>query len=204
MFGSSIFFSSATDPYQYAELKYRLSRKCLKELLIYRPAKLTMHTRSHLILQDLEILKQFGDILKVGVSVTTDSEIVQRQFEPMAPSIARRIELIKGLSEAGIKVHASLAPLLPCNPERLVDMLKPYVSGIWIDSVRYKEVNTKLELLKRYEDFFEEENYLKTQNLILEQFGQKILAKYTPKKSDALVEERVVQQKAQQLSLLPI
>lgn len=65
VFQSRIFFSSATDPYQYIELKYRLSRKCLQELLQYRPAKVTMHTRSHLILQDLDLLKRFGCRLSV-------------------------------------------------------------------------------------------------------------------------------------------
>lgn len=85
VFGSSIFFSSATDPYQYAELKYRLSRKCLTELLTYQPARLTIHTRSHLILQDLDLLSRFDRRrLKVGVSITTDDESIREKFEPGA------------------------------------------------------------------------------------------------------------------------
>ncbi|MHA0110827.1 hypothetical protein ACXYUI_27290, partial [Klebsiella pneumoniae] len=82
VFGSRIFFSSATDPYQYIELQYRLSRRCLQELKLYQPAKLTMHTRSHLILQDIELLKSFGSRLRVGVSFTTNNDEVRKEFEP--------------------------------------------------------------------------------------------------------------------------
>lgn len=173
VFGSSIFFSSATDPYQYAELKYRLSRKCLEQLLLYKPAKITMHTRSHLILQDLALLKRFGDVLRVGVSITTDKEEVRKEFEPKAPTIARRIELIKTLSNEGIRVHASIAPLLPCNPERLVQLIKPYVEDVWIDSMRYQEVNTRKELLDKYEDFFQKTNQTRIKETIIAQFSKK-------------------------------
>lgn len=161
IFGSKIFFSSATDPYQYVELKYRVSRRCLQELVRYQPAKVTMHTRSHLILQDIEILKAFGDKLRVGVSITTDDESIREEFEPSAPSFARRVELIKALSEAGVKVYASVSPLLPCDPERFVAMLKPYLSHAWVDEMNWKEVNNRPYLLEKYKDFFAEPGYSK-------------------------------------------
>jgi DNA repair photolyase len=162
VYGAKIFFSSATDPYQYLELKYRLSRACLKELLKYQPAKLTMHTRSHLILEDLELLRQFGDRLSVGVSITTDSNNVSREFEPMAPSISRRLELIAALHKAGVRVFASIAPLLPHNAERLVEAISPYVKRVWLDQMHYPEINTRKELLTEYEDFFAPDNYQKS------------------------------------------
>lgn len=169
VFGSSIFFSSATDPYQYLELKYRLTRQCLTELLKYKPARLTMHTRSHLILQDIELLKQFGSVVRVGVSITTDDESIQREFEPGAPSIARRLEVLAGLKRAGIKTHASLAPLLPCNPERLVGLLKPFVNTIWIDSMRSLEINNRKDLLEKHADFFEPQSYRRTQEWLYDE-----------------------------------
>jgi DNA repair photolyase len=178
VFGSSIFFSSATDPYQYIELKYRLSRKCLKELLRYRPAKLTMHTRSHLILEDLDLLAQFGDVVRVGVSITTDNESIQREFEPGAPSIKRRLQLLQGLKNAGIKVHASLSPLLPSDPERLVSLLKPFVNSIWIDSMRHPDINNRKDLLEKYAEFFEPEPYQKLQRWIYDELTQNRLPEY--------------------------
>ncbi len=173
VFGSSIFFSSATDPYQYAELKYRLSRKCLEQLLLYKPARLTLHTRSHLILQDLELLKKFGNTLDVGVSITTDDESVREEFEPRAPSIARRLEVLKVLSAEGISVHASVAPLLPMNPDRFIELLSPYVDSIWIDSIGHQEVNTRKELLQKYKTFFESKNQQLLRNKISSYFSAK-------------------------------
>lgn len=159
VFGSRIFFSSATDPYQYIELKYRLSRRCLEELKLYQPAKITMHTRSHLILQDLALLRSFGDRVQVGVSLSTDNDEVRKEFEPKAPSIPRRLELIKQLSQAGISVYVSMSPLLPCNPERLVDLVSPWTTRAWVDEIRWLEVMQKPELLEKYKDFFEEEKH---------------------------------------------
>ncbi len=161
VYGAKIFFSSATDPYQYLELKYRLSRACLTELLKYQPAKVTMHTRSHLILEDVELLKQFGDRLSVGVSITTDSDEVSRKFEPKAPSISRRMQLIAQLHQAGIRVYASISPLLPHDPDKLVEAISPYVQKAWLDQMHYLDTNTRKELLDEYKDFFEPEHYQK-------------------------------------------
>lgn len=184
VFNSRIFFSSATDPYQYLELKYRLTRACLEELLKYNPNLITMHTRSHLALQDLELFKKFGNKLRFGVSFTTDSDDIAREFEPKAPSVKKRLELLKGLKEAGIKCHASVAPLLPCDPERLVAMLKPYVDQIWIDQMNYPEINNKPQLLQKYKDFFEPKNYKSTIQLIKKPFDKpKYIGKVKPASS---------------------
>lgn len=173
VFGSRIFFSSATDPYQYLELKYRLTRRCLEELLRYRPRHVTMHTRSHLMLQDLELLKSFGPSLRVGVSITTDDDDIRSQFEPMAPSIERRLALISQLTANGIEVYCSLSPLLPCNPDRLVTLLRPHVEVVWIDTMNWLEVMSKPELLEKYSHFFAEESYRKTIDYISRQFPER-------------------------------
>ncbi len=176
VFGSRIFFSSATDPYQYIELKYRLSRRCLQELKLYQPAKITMHTRSHIILQDIELLKSFGSKLRVGVSFTTDNDDVRKEFEPKAPSIARRLQLIQTLSKEGINVHASISPLLPCDPDRMLELLSPHVNKIWIDEMRWTEVNNKPELLEKYAAFFKAENHAAVRNYIRGAFEDESLA----------------------------
>jgi len=187
IFGSRIFFSSATDPYQYIELKYRLSRRCLVELLKYKPARLTMHTRSHLILQDIDLLKQFGPSLTVGVSLTTDDESVRREFEPMAPSVQRRLHLIKQLHAQGIDVYLSISPLLPCNPERFAALVAPYVDRAWVDNIRWTEVNTRPELLEKYASHFQSDNHEKlAQNLksCLASHRESLSRQHTPIKSN--------------------
>jgi len=172
VFGSRIFFGSATDPYQYAELKYGLTRACLHELLNYPPRRLTIHTRSHLMIRDIELLSKFKNRVSVGVSITTNSDEIAREFEPSAPSITRRMELIKALSGAGVEVFASLAPLLPTNPDHLIEMLKPYVRRVWIDEPRWPEVNRQPELLVKYDKFFQPVTYLMTMKQIANAFPQ--------------------------------
>jgi DNA repair photolyase len=159
IFGSRIFFSSATDPYQYLELKYRLTRACLKELLNYPPQHLTMHTRSHLMLQDIDLLRAFGKKLIVGISLPTDDDLIRQEFEPKAPSIMRRLELMRKLSESGVAVYASVSPLLPCDPDRLVRSIAPFTSSVWVDTMNWLEVMRSPELLLKYKSFFESEKY---------------------------------------------
>ncbi len=129
-----------------------------------------MHTRSHLILQDLSLLKQFGKSLSVGVSLTTDDEEIRAQFEPHAPSITRRLQLIRKLRESGVEVYVSMSPLLPCDPDRLISLVAPYVSKVWIDTMRWTEVNTHPELLEKYKEFFQQKNYEATVNYIASRF----------------------------------
>lgn len=199
VFGSAIFFSSATDPYQYAELKYRLSRKCLEQLLLYKPQKVTLHTRSHLILQDIELLKKFGKRLNVGVSITTDNEEIRQKFEPKAPSISRRIEILKLLSSNGIKTYASIAPLLPSNPERLVELISPYTDKIWIEGMHYREVNTRKDLLQEYSYFFEPQAYKTAQSEISSYFKAAIERKKALSNSSSL---RIVEPNQRELDIL--
>jgi DNA repair photolyase len=79
----------------------------------------------------------------------------------MAPSVDRRIQLIKQLHEEGINVYLSMAPLLPCNPERFAELVAPYVNRAWIDNMRWSEVNTRPELIAKYASHFEPENHEK-------------------------------------------
>lgn len=172
VFGSRIFFGSATDPYQYAELKYSVTRACLEELLNYPPKRLTIHTRSHLMMRDIELIAKFKDRVSVGVSITTDSDEISREFEPQAPTISRRLELIRALNGAGVEVFASLAPLLPHDTGRLIELLSPYVKRVWVDEARWPEVNRSPELLIKYAEFFQPVTYLMKMKQLANAFPQ--------------------------------
>lgn len=135
--GQRVFFSSATDPYQPLEKRLGLTRACLEVLLMAAPAQLHIQTRSPHVLRDVELLQRFGDSLTVGISIPTDSDVVRKVFEPRAPSISRRLKAAKELRDAGIAVHASVAPLLPCTPKRLAKLLKPAVSEAWVSGMNF-------------------------------------------------------------------
>lgn len=109
----SVFISSATDPYQPIERDFRLTRKCLQVLLACPTTQVIIHTRSPMVLQDLDLLKAFGPRLSVGFSVPTDDDSVRQIVEPDAPSIPSRWSAIERLSKAGIRVCIGATPLLP-------------------------------------------------------------------------------------------
>ena len=103
-----VFLSSASDPYQPVEAKYRITRRCL-ELLLKHDFPVSILTRSPLVLRDLPLLREF-DWVKVGMSVTTAPV---RRFEPGVPPLQRRIDTLRKLARAGIPTWVSLAPVIP-------------------------------------------------------------------------------------------
>lgn len=103
-----VFLSSASDPYQPAEAKYGLTRRCLT-VLRRRGFPVSILTRSPLVLRDLEILRRL-DWVRVGTSITT---VPVRMFEPGVPPLRRRVETLRSLGEAGISTWVSLAPVIP-------------------------------------------------------------------------------------------
>ncbi len=92
----------------------------LLEAVIARPpAMFVIQTRGPLVLRDLELLQKIPN-LRVSFSITTDREDVRKLYEPHCAEIAERWRTVHSLREAGVTVHATLAPLLPCNPESLM------------------------------------------------------------------------------------
>lgn len=103
-----VFLSSASNPYQPVEARYRLTRRCLITLQ-RNDFPVSILTRSPLVLRDLDVLKKFGHA-KVGMSITT---VPVRQFEPGVPPLERRIATLKNLAKEEIPTFVSLAPVIP-------------------------------------------------------------------------------------------
>jgi DNA repair photolyase len=130
--GARIFCSSATDPYTPLERGLRLTRGCLEVMVDRPPAHLLLQTRSPLVVRDLDLLPRIPS-LRVSMTVATDDEVVRRALEPNAPGTKLRLDALRRLREAGVRTQAALSPLLPCNPERLADLLDPVVDRVVVD-----------------------------------------------------------------------
>jgi DNA repair photolyase len=119
--GQVIYCSPLTDPYQPAEATQRLMPAILECLAAaaHPPAAFVIQTRGPLILRDIPLLVAAAKRtrLRVSFSVTTNREDVRRIFEPHCAPVEERWQTIKALRSAGIAVFATLAPLLPCDPE---------------------------------------------------------------------------------------
>src|SRR4029077_14371042 len=119
-----IYCSPLVDPYQPAEAEECLMPRLLDAVITRPPHVFVIQTRGPLILRDFEKLQALSSLtrLRVSFSITTDSEDVRRLYEPLCAPIPERIRVVRRLRQAGIATYATLAPLLPSNPEALIDM----------------------------------------------------------------------------------
>ena len=125
-----VFLSSASDPYQPVEARYRLTRRCLEELRAFAFPAVVL-TRSPLVLRDLEILASM-DWVRVGCSISTASG---RFYEPGVPPLERRLETLRTLADAGIKTWVSLAPVVPGIVTVEVEGLLARLRGAGVEAV---------------------------------------------------------------------
>jgi DNA repair photolyase len=116
--GQRIYCSPLVDPYQPAEAEERLMPRILEAVIESPPRVFCLQTRGTLILRDLHLLRGIEN-LRVSFSITTDRDDVRRLYEPHCATFQERLETVRELRAAGIETYATLAPLLPCDPENL-------------------------------------------------------------------------------------
>jgi DNA repair photolyase len=113
--GESIALGTATDPYQPAERRYEVTRGILEEFARHRGFELGIVTKSNLIVRDLDLLKEVAHAnrLSVHVTVTTLDVNLARILEPRAPRPDLRLDAVRTLAEAGLRVGISCSPVVP-------------------------------------------------------------------------------------------
>lgn len=102
---------TVTDPYQPLESKHGLTRGCLA-LLKGKGARISVLTKSDLVLRDLDILRGWKGA-EVGLSIGCVDEQVAPVIEPGAPPPRRRLKALSELSSAGVEVYLMAAPIIP-------------------------------------------------------------------------------------------
>jgi len=103
-----VFLSSASDPYQPVEARFKITRRCL-EVLLRHDFPVTILTRSPLVLRDLDSLRRFR-WMRVGFSISSVSD---RFYEPGVVPLRTRLETLRKLHDYGITTWVSLAPIIP-------------------------------------------------------------------------------------------
>jgi DNA repair photolyase len=119
-----IYCSPLVDPYQPAEAEARLMPGILDALIERPPRVFVLQTRGPLVLRDAAKLRELAKrtTVRVSFSITTNREEIRKLYEPLCATVAERVDAIRALGEAGIETYATLAPLLPCDPEELARM----------------------------------------------------------------------------------
>jgi DNA repair photolyase len=131
----TVWISSVCDPYQPLEAKYLLTRRCLKELAKTQ-LPVNIQTKSTLVLRDLDLFQEFEEI-EVGFTITTSDEKVAELFEPKASPVKERLSALEKIHAKRIKTYAFIGPLLPGNPEKLIEHLEGKVDRVLIDRMNY-------------------------------------------------------------------
>jgi DNA repair photolyase len=110
----SIALGVNTDAYQPCEREYRLTRRVL-EVLNECEHPVGLITKSSLIERDIDIIGAMAARRQAmaAITITTLDPAISRTLEPRAAAPARRLRTIRRLTDAGIPVSVSVAPIIP-------------------------------------------------------------------------------------------
>ena len=166
-----------TDPYQWAEGRYRLMPPILDALRDTR-TPVSVLSKSPLPLRDLDLYREIAEVADVSVnfSVPTLDEKIWRETEPHTPHPRKRLEAVAKFNEAGIPSGVLVAPLMPGindSPELVEEIVSlaeeagaTFVNGIALHlRPGVKEVfmswlsAARPDLVPRYEDLYRDRAY---------------------------------------------
>jgi len=113
--GETIAIGTATDPYQPAESRYRLTRAMLEEFGRTAGFRIGLITKSNLIVRDIELFQEIArrHFLTLVITITTLNANLARMLEPIAPRPDLRMAAVRKLSAAGLRVSVNCCPILP-------------------------------------------------------------------------------------------
>jgi DNA repair photolyase len=126
--GELVAVGAATDPYQPAEGRYRLTRACLS-VMGDAGNPISIITRGPMIVRDLDVLQHAATRADVSVnfSVPTLDPQIWRYTEPHTSPPIQRLRALRTLVDGGIRAGVGVAPILPGlsdRPELLADVVK--------------------------------------------------------------------------------
>ena len=116
---------SMSDTYNPNEFKYEQTRGALRLLSKYGFG-VSIDTKSDLILQDVDLLKEIGlkNSVIVKFTITTPNDDLSKIIEPYVCVSSKRFAAIKVLSDNGIYVGVMLNPVLPFITDNEADIKK--------------------------------------------------------------------------------
>jgi DNA repair photolyase len=126
--GELVAVGAATDPYQPAEGRFRLTRACLT-VMAEAGNPFSIITRGPMIVRDIDVLTAAAARADVSVnfSIPTLDEQIWRYTEPHTSPPIQRLRALRKLVDAGIRAGVGVAPILPGlsdKPELLADVVR--------------------------------------------------------------------------------
>lgn len=135
--GKELFFGTVTDPYNPQEEKYHRTRALLEQLQ-GSGVKITIQTKSDLVLRDINLLRTFPG-LRVGFSINTLDEDFRADMDS-AVSIERRLAAMKTLHEAGIRTTCFISPIFPALTDvpAIIDRVRGQCQLVWLENLNLR------------------------------------------------------------------
>ena len=111
----TLMIGTATDPYQPAERRFRITRSVLELLRLYRGLSVGIITKSALVVRDALLLAQLAERhrVRIIISLGTADARLARRLEARSPVPSARLRALARLRQAGLDASLLIAPILP-------------------------------------------------------------------------------------------
>ena len=131
------FIGSVTDPYNPQEEIYKRTRALLEQLQGI-DVKLSIQTKSDLVLRDIDLIKTFKNI-RIGFSINTLDENFKNDMDN-AVSIERRLNAMKILHDEGIRTTCFISPIFPyiTDVEAIIERVTKQSNLIWLENLNLR------------------------------------------------------------------
>ena len=135
--GKELFIGSVTDPYNPQEETYGRTRALLEQLQ-GSGAKISIATKSDLILRDLDLIKTFPDA-RVSWSINTLDETFREDMDK-AVSIRRRLAAMETFHKAGVRTTCFISPIFPgiTDAKEIIQRAKAQCNLIWLENLNLR------------------------------------------------------------------
>lgn len=145
-----------TDAYQPCERELRLTRRVL-EVLHECEHPVGLITKSSLIERDLDLLSDMAKKRQatVAITITTLDPAIARTLEPRAAAPARRLRIIRTLTDAGVPVGVSIAPVIPFVTEPDLERILAAVAEAGAISANYIVLRLPWEVNPLFQQWLE-------------------------------------------------
>ncbi len=172
--GKELFFGSVTDPYLPEEEMYERTRTLLKQLK-GSGAKISIATKSDLVLRDLDLIKSFPDS-RVSWSINTLDESFRSEMD-CAVSIDRRFAAMKKFHDEGVRTTCFISPIFPgiTDVKAIIEKAKDHCNLVWLENLNlrgdYKSAilgyiqSKHPELVSLYEEVYQQKDNSYWENL---------------------------------------
>lgn len=146
-----------TDPYQPIEARYRITRQILDVMLECRhPVVIT--TKSARVVDDIGVLTELAnlELTAVAISITSLDAKMARILEPRASTPPRRLAAVRALSQAGIRTHVNIAPVVPAITDHEIEALVQAAADAGAGSVSWIPMRLPHEVAPLFREWLAE------------------------------------------------